>query len=112
LQQLNIQLKARNNKKEPTVSYLKDQVYARIAGEHQRLYLGLGQVWRKQGGKIMIGTPSKDQTDEGCFMQLVAAMIKEEDSETCGINDGLMTLNTQARLHSSLTVNCGGLHES
>jgi hypothetical protein len=88
LPDLMLQLKSRNNKKESRISFLKDQVYARIAGEHPRLYPGLGKKWRKVGGKIRISAPSKDQTDEDYLLKLVAGMIKE-DSLTCGINDAV-----------------------
>ena len=94
LTQLNLQLKARCNNKESRVTLLKDQIYARIGGECPRLYPGLGDEWRKQGGKIRISAPSKNQTAEDYLMKLLAAMMKE-DSATCGINETNVAFHTQ-----------------
>ena len=80
-------------------------MYARIAGEHPRLYPGLGDQWRKVGGKIRISAPTKDQSDEDYLVKLVAAMIKE-DSLTCGINDSTASSAKQdyIRVLPSITV--------
>ncbi len=75
LNELNIQLKARGNQKNSRVSYLKDQVYARIAGEHPRQYPALGPEWRKAGGKIRLSASTSNQSDEDYLTKLVAAMI-------------------------------------
>ena len=61
-------------------------MYARIAGDHPRLYPSLGKEWRKLGGKIRISSNSKFQSDEDYLALLVAAMIKE-DGQALGIND-------------------------
>ena len=71
------------------MTFLKDQVYARISGEHQRQYPNLGSEYRKLGGKLRISSKSKSQSDEDYLMRLVAAMI-HEDSNTLGINDSLV----------------------
>ena len=94
IQTLNIQLKARCNNKESRISFLRDQIYARISGDQQRLYPNLGLEWRKAGGKIRISAPSKDQSQEDYLMKLVQAMI-HEDSSACGINNGQTTSATQ-----------------
>ncbi len=59
---LDLQLKARSNNKESRLVFLKEQIYARIAGEQPRLYINLGKEWRKAGGKIRMSPASKDQT--------------------------------------------------
>jgi hypothetical protein len=84
--QLDLQLKARCNSKKARETFLKEQVYARIAGDHPRLYPSLGKEWRKLGGKIRISSNSKFQSDEDYLALLVAAMIKE-DGQALGIND-------------------------
>ena len=89
LSELQLQLKSRCNNKEARVTFLKDQVYARISGEHQRQYPNLGSEYRKLGGKLRISSKSKSQSDEDYLMRLVAAMI-HEDSNTLGINDSLV----------------------
>ena len=94
LHDLNIQLKARGNQKNSRVSYLKDQVYARIAGEHPRLYPALGSEWRKAGGKIRVSASSTDQSDEDYLTKLVAAMIAE-DTISCGVNESMSNGSTQ-----------------
>ena len=94
LMELDVQLKSRCNSKEARVTFLKDQVYARIAGEHPRLYPNLGDEWRKLGGKLRVSAKSKSQTDEDHLMLLVAAMIRE-DSYAMGINDVNLTSFTQ-----------------
>ena len=83
---LDLQLKARCNSKQARVTFLKEQVYARIAGENPRLYPGLGFEWRKQGGKLRISSNSKSQSDEDYLSLMVAAMIKE-DAQEMGINE-------------------------
>jgi hypothetical protein len=83
-----------SNQKNSRISFLKDQVYARIAEEHPRLYPGLGKEWQKVGGKIRISAPSMDQNDEDYFTKLVAAMIKE-DAIVCGINESTSSSSTQ-----------------
>lgn len=94
LNELNIQLKARGNQKNSRLSYLKDQVYARIAGEHPRHYPALGLEWRKAGGKIRLSASSSHQSDEDYLTKLVAAMINE-DTVGFGINDSLSTSYSQ-----------------
>jgi hypothetical protein len=94
LHELNIQLKARGNQKNSRVSYLKDQVYARIAGEHPRLYPALGLEWRKAGGKICLSASSSHQSDEDYLTKLVAAMINE-DTVGYGINESMSTSASQ-----------------
>jgi hypothetical protein len=89
LSELQLQLKARSNSKESRVTFLKDQVYARISGEHQRLYPNLGPEFRKLGGKLRVSSKSKNQSDEDYLMLLVAAMIKE-DSNTLGVNENVI----------------------
>ena len=91
---LKVQLKARCNNKESRISFLRDQIYARISGEQQRLYPNLGLEWRKAGGKIRISAPSKDQSQEDYLMKLVQAMI-QEDSSACGVNNAPTTSATQ-----------------
>ena len=92
--QLDLQLKARCNSKKARETFLKEQVYARIAGEHPRLYPSLGKEWRKLGGKLRISSNSKFQSDEDYLSKLVAAMIKE-DSQSLGINELKMTSSSQ-----------------
>jgi hypothetical protein len=94
LQTLDVQLKARSNNKESRISFLKDQIYARISGENPRSYPNLGMEWRKAGGKIRLSAPSKDQTKEDYLQKLVQAMV-HEDSLTCGINEASSTSTTQ-----------------
>ena len=91
---LDVQLQARCNNKESRISFLRDQIYARISGEQPRLYPNLGLEWRKAGGKIRISAPTKDQSQEDYLMKLVQAMI-EEDSTACGINNGPTSSATQ-----------------
>jgi hypothetical protein len=89
LEDLDLQLKARSNSKEARVTFLKEQVYARISGEQQRLYPNLGSEFRKLGGKLRISSKSKSQSDEDYLSLLVAAMIKE-DKNTLGLNENLI----------------------
>ena len=84
--ELGLQLKARCNSKQARVTFLKEQVYARIAGEHPRLYPSLGAEWRKLGGKIRISSNSTFQSDEDYLSLMLTAMIKE-DSQDLGINE-------------------------
>jgi len=86
LKEMEVQLKSRCNSKQARVTFLKDQVYARISGEHPRIYANLGPEWRKLGGKIRVSSNSKHQTDEDYLTQLLAAMIKE-DSQSFGLNN-------------------------
>jgi hypothetical protein len=92
--QLELQLKARCNSKKARETFLKEQVYARIAGEHPHLYPSLGKEWRKLGGKLRISFNSKFQSDEDYLSLLVAAMIKE-DGQSLGINEQKMTNASQ-----------------
>ena len=87
-------MKARGNQKNSRVTYLKDQVYARIAGEHPRLYPALGSEWRKAGGKIRVSASSPHQSDEDYLTKLVAAMIAE-DTISCGVNESMSNGSTQ-----------------
>jgi hypothetical protein len=91
---LDLQLKTRCNSKQARVTFLKEQVYARIAGEHPRLYPSLGKEWRKQGGKLRVSSNSKTQSDEDYLSLLVAAMIKE-DGQDLGINEQKCTNASQ-----------------
>jgi hypothetical protein len=86
LDELQHQLESRQNSKGARLVYLKEQIYARIAGEQPRLYTGLGQEWRKQGGKIRVSSNNKSQSDEDYLTQLVIAMLKE-DGDTLGVNN-------------------------
>jgi hypothetical protein len=86
LQELEHQLESRQNSKGARLIFLKEQVYARIAGEHQRLYPGLGQEWRKRGGKLRVSSNNNCQSDEDYLTQLVIAMLKE-DGDTLGVNN-------------------------
>jgi hypothetical protein len=86
---LNNQLKSRCHNKPARLTFLKEQVYARISGEVPRLYPCLGPEWRKLGGKIRVSSKSKDQSDEDYLTLLVAAMIGE-DNQTMGVNDNTM----------------------
>ena len=99
LHQLSLQLKARCNSKESRLTFLKDQVYARIAGEYPRLYPSLGEEWRKLGGKIRVSAPSKNQTDEDYLTKLVTAMVRD-DSLSCGVNDAVTKQHTQDYIRS------------
>jgi hypothetical protein len=90
LSKLQLQLQARSNSKESRVTFLKQQVHARISGEHPRLYPNLGSEFWKLGGKLRISSKSKTQSDEDYLMLLVAAMITE-DSFTLGVDDNLIT---------------------
>jgi hypothetical protein len=94
LSELELQLKSRSNSKESRLTFLKDQVYARISGEHQRLYPNLGPEYRKLGGKLRVSSKSKTQSDEDYLMLLVAAMIKE-DSNTFGVNENASASSKQ-----------------
>jgi len=80
------QLLARCNSKDARLTFLKDQVYARIAGEKPRLYPGLGQEWRKIGGKIRVSAKDKHQSNEDYLTKLVTAMLIE-DGDTLGVNN-------------------------
>ncbi len=107
---LELQLKARKNNKDSRLTFLKDQVYARIAGEHPRLYPGLGQQWRKKGGKIRLSSPLKDQSDEDYLGKLVAANYYK------GRQPNLWNKREQykfssPRLHQGLTFYRGGIHQ-
>ena len=62
LQELELQLKSCCNSKQARVTFLKDQVYARISGEHPRIYASIGTEWRKLGGKIRVSSNSKQQS--------------------------------------------------
>lgn len=86
LSELQLQLQARSNSQESRVTFLKQQVYARISGDHPRLYLNLGSEFRKLGRKSRISSKSKTQSHEGYLMLLVAAMITV-DSFTLGVNE-------------------------
>jgi hypothetical protein len=89
LSELQLQLKACSKSKESRVTFLNDQVYARISGEHQRLYPNLGPEFRKLGGKLHVSSKSKTQSDEDYLMLLVTAMIKE-DSNTLRVNENVI----------------------
>jgi hypothetical protein len=86
LHDLEHQLLARANSKDARITFLKDQVYARIAGENPRLYPGLGTDWRKHGGKIRVSSKDKHQSNEDYLTKLVAAMLTE-DGDTLGVNN-------------------------
>jgi hypothetical protein len=86
LQELEHQLESRQNSKGGRLIFLKEQIYARIAGEHPRLYPGLGQEWRKRGGKLRVSSNNKSQSNEDYLTQLVIAMLKE-DGDTLGVNN-------------------------
>ena len=87
-------LKSRCNSKPARVTFLKEQVYARISCENPRLYPCLGPEWRKLGGKIRVSAQSKDQSDEDYLTLLLAAMIKE-DNRTLGVNNNNQMSFTQ-----------------
>jgi hypothetical protein len=87
-------LKSRCNSKPARVTFLKEQVYARISCENPRLYPCLGPEWRKLGGKIRVSAQSKDQSDEDYLTLLLAAMIKE-GNRTLGVNDNNQMSFTQ-----------------
>ncbi len=74
LSELYLQLKSQCNNKEARLTFLKDQVYARISGEHQRQYPNLGSEYRKLGRKLRISSKSMSQSDKDYLMHLVAAM--------------------------------------
>jgi hypothetical protein len=59
LEELEHQLESRQNCKGARLIFLKEQIYARIAGEHPRLYPGLGPEWRKRGGKLRVSSNKK-----------------------------------------------------
>jgi hypothetical protein len=86
LEELEHQLESRQNCKGARLIFLKEQIYARIAGEHPRLYPGLGPEWRKRGGKLRVSSNKKCQSDEDYLTQLVIAMLKE-DGDTLGVNN-------------------------
>ncbi len=94
LNDLKNQLRARDNSKSARLVFLKEQVYARIAGDNPRLYPGLGQQWRKQGGKLRVSSNNKSQSDENYLTLLVTAMLKE-DSDTFGVNNTNGSCSTQ-----------------
>ena len=94
LVEMSHQLKSRCNSKPARVTFLKEQVYARISCENPRLYPCLGPEWRKLGGKIRVSAQSKDQSDEDYLTLLLAAMIKE-DNRTLGVNDNNQMSFTQ-----------------
>ncbi len=78
LQDLENQLLARGNSKDARLTFLKEQVYARIGGGKPCLYTGLGMEWRKQGGKIRVSSKDKHQSNEDYLTKLVSAMLKED----------------------------------
>jgi hypothetical protein len=86
LHDLKNQLKSRNNSKSARLDFLKEQVYARIAGENPRSYPGLGSEWRKKGGKLRVSSNNTSQSTEDYLTQLVTAMLKE-DADTFGVNN-------------------------
>ena len=86
LHDLKNQLKSRINSKSARLDFLKEQVYARIAGENPRSYPGLGSEWRKKGGKLRVSSNNTAQSTEDYLTQLVTAMLKE-DADTFGVNN-------------------------
>jgi hypothetical protein len=102
---LDLQLKARSNNKESRLVFLKEQIYARIAGEQPRLYPNLGREWRKAGGKIRMSPASKEQTLEDYLIKLFTAMV-HEDSITCGINDALGSKASQDYIRALPSIAC------
>jgi hypothetical protein len=88
LHDLKNQLIARGSSKDARLTFLKEQVYARIAGEKPRLYTGLGTEWRKMGGKIRVSSNNKDQSNEDYLTKLVTAML-HEDGDTLGVNNSI-----------------------
>jgi hypothetical protein len=94
LEELEHQLESRQNSKGARLIFLKEQIYARIAGEHPRLYSGLGPEWRKRGGKLRVSSNNKFQSDEDYLTQLVIAMLKE-DGDTLGVNNSNAQSATQ-----------------
>jgi hypothetical protein len=94
LHDLKHQLRSRDNSKTARLTFLKEQIYARIAGENPRLYPGLGPEWRKQGGKLRISSNTKSQSDENYLTLLVTAMLKE-DGDTLGVNNISGSCHTQ-----------------
>jgi hypothetical protein len=103
LEDLEHQLLARQNNKPSRIFFLKEQVYARIAGEKPRLYLGLGAEWRKAGGKIRVSSKNKSQPDEDYLTQLVTAMLRE-DAANLGVNNSHMPSVTQDYIRALPTI--------
>ncbi len=94
LEELEHQLESRQNNKGARLIFLKEQIYARIAGEHPRLHPGLGPEWRKRGGKLRVSSNNKCQSDEDYLTQLVIAMLKE-DGDTLEVNNSNAQSATQ-----------------
>jgi len=103
LEDLEHQLQARQNNKPSRLTFLKEQVYARIAGEEPRLYPGLGAEWRKPGGKIRVSSKNKSQSDEDYLTQLVTAMLRE-DADSLGVNNSHMPSVTQNYIRALPTI--------
>ncbi len=103
LEDLEHQLLARQNNKPSRLTFLKEQVYARIAGEETRLYPGLGAEWRKAGGKIRVSSKNKSQSDEDYLTQLVTAMLRE-DADILGVNNSHMPSVTQDYIRALPTI--------
>ncbi len=103
LQELEHQLQSWQNSKGGRLVFLKEQVYAIIAGEHPRLYPGLGQEWRKRGGKLRVSSNNKSQSSEDYLTQLVTTMLKE-DGDTLGVNNSNAQSVTQDYIHALPTI--------
>ena len=97
------QLKSRSNSKSARLDFLKEQVYARIAGENPRSYPGLGSEWRKQGGKLRVSSNNTSQSTEDYLTQLVTAMLKE-DEDTFGVKNTSGTSTGQDYIRALPTI--------
>jgi hypothetical protein len=78
------ELNARNSNKQSKISFLKEQVNARVVGDLKHVYSTIGSRFRKRGGGFRMCPVDKKQELE-YLTELVTQMINE-DQDTLGLN--------------------------
>jgi hypothetical protein len=78
------ELNGRNSNKQSQISFLKEQLNARVVGDLKRVYSTIGSRFRKRGGGFRMCPVDKKQELE-YLTELVTLMIKE-DQDTLGLN--------------------------
>ena len=78
------ELKGRESNKQSQISFLKEQLNARVVGDLKRAYSTIGSRFRKRGGGFRMCPVDKKQELE-YLTELVTLMITE-DQDTLGLN--------------------------
>ena len=78
------ELEGRSSNKQSQITFLKEQLNARVVGDLKRTYSTIGNRFRKRGGGFrMCPVDKKNELDY--LTELVTLMIKE-DQDTLGLN--------------------------